>query len=110
MIDFSLEDMNKCLPIPDRQLRTNQRKDITQVQLVELVHFIGVTYKSRSEAKATASLMPTPAQVVACQTGHLEHTAQPVDSSPGRKAPSLDSLAGQSPFQEVLLVFIALGN
>lgn len=79
--------MNKCLPIPYRRLRADQRKDITQVQLVELVRFIGVTYKSRGEAKAIASLVPTPAQVATCQTDHLEHTAQPAGSSPVGRCP-----------------------
>lgn len=61
-------------------------------------------------AKATTSLMPMLAQVAACQTDHLEHTTQPAVNSHYRKVSFLDSLAGQSPFQEVLLVFIAPGS
>lgn len=40
--DFSQGTMNKCLLMLGRQPRTDQSKDITNVQLVELASFIGL--------------------------------------------------------------------
>lgn len=66
--DFSQGTMNKYLLMLGRQLRTDQSKDTTRVQLVELTSFIGLLIEAEmTDSKTASSLMVTLAQVTAYQ-------------------------------------------
>lgn len=50
--------MNKHLCIPDREPKTYQRKDTTEVQLRGQMSFIWIIYGSRSDSKTVLSKVP----------------------------------------------------
>lgn len=61
----------------------DQSMETTEVQLGELMNFIGVTYRTKKDSQTTASPKPTPSMVTGHKTGNLEHTSQPTGISSG---------------------------
>ena len=70
---FPAEMKHLCLLTSDREPTTNLSIDIPKVQLSEPMSFIGVTYKNRTDSKASASLKPIVAWLI--KVGNMEHIA-----------------------------------
>lgn len=71
---------DSCLLTPDRKPITDQSMETTEVQLGELMNFIGVTYRIRKDAQTAAWPKPTPAcwQLTKLGTWSTLHSLQAV--------------------------------